>query len=792
MKRVGVVTITGGDNYGNKLQHYAVLHTIAKLGYDPVTIKDSTSKGFADAAYPMSFDEKLSFRYAKDVVNSRLQYKYNKKNESDGVVKCILREKKNHDAYIELKRKRRERFDEFSEQYLPYGDLEVNISRKVDLNKVNQFHAFVCGSDQVWNPKYRDVSPMRFLTFAPKEKRIALSPSFGVSEIPDIRKEVYQQMLDDFAYLSVREESGAEIIRTLTGKEVPVLIDPTLSMRSEEWDKIAKEPENAPKDAFLLTYFLGNKDKKCEEIIRGLAKRQNLIIIDLAEIAKPDYYLYDPAEFLWLIKRASYICTDSFHGSVFSIIYHKEFSVFLRNESGFSKDNRVITLLKKLELQDALWNGERQKKLDYDKADTCLDRERKQFQEYLRNSLENIDDATTEDDCVYQEVEQWNEKDKHHCTGCGGCQYVCPVQAIQMKKDEDGFLYPIVNPQTCIQCRKCVSYCESCSLGEQLNYPEAYAVMNKKEEIRKRSSSGGVFWLLSEQIIKEGGVVFGAAFDQTYQLRHCYAETMEGIKKFMGSKYLQSNVGSSFAQVKEFLNQGRKVLFTGTPCQVAALQEFVGENSLLYTVDFICHGVPSQNAFDCYLSEMVGDDMVEQVSFRDKTKGWAKFSMLIKSSKKTYRQDLYHDAYLRAFLHNVNLRYSCYDCRFKTANHKSDITMADLWGASKFGLPNEDDKGVSLLLVQSDKGVKFLEMIQGEAECKKIDSEKAIKKNSAALNSVLEPKARKDFYKQIIHNGFNRVVEEMIPITMSQRIGFLKEDIYKDYSKIRRIFRRKK
>lgn len=792
IKKVGVVTITGGDNYGNKLQHYAVLQSIAKLGYEPVTIKDSTSNGFADTAYQMSFDEKLSFRYAKDVVNSRLQYKYNKKNESDGVLKCILRERRNHVAYIELKRKRRERSDAFSERYLPYGDLEVNASRKVDEAKVKQYHAFVCGSDQVWNPRYRDVSPMRFLTFAPKEARIALSPSFGVAEIPDTRKELYRQMLDDFVYLSVREESGAEIIRTLTGKEVPVLIDPTLSMTAEEWDVIAKKPEYAPENSFLLTYFLGNKDKKCEEIIRGLAQKQKLIIVDLAEIAKAEYYLYDPAEFLWLIKHASYICTDSFHGSVFSIIYHKEFSVFLRNESGFSKDSRVTTLLKKLELQDALWTGERQEKLDYDKADMFLDKERKLFQEYLKNSLENVSDVSIETDYFYQDVEQWNEKDKYHCTGCGGCQYVCPVQAIKMKKDEEGFVYPIINPQKCIHCRKCVSYCEGCSEVEQSSYPEAYAVVNRSDEIRKRSSSGGVFWLLAERIIKEGGVVFGVSFDQNYQLQHSYAETIEDVKKFMGSKYLQSNIGSSFAQVKEFLNQGRKVLFTGTPCQVAALQRFVGENALLYTVDFICHGVPSQKAFDCYLAEKVGDDVVEQVSFRDKTKGWAKFSMVINSSKKAYRKDLYHDPYLRAFLHNVNLRYSCYDCGFKTAKHTSDLTMADLWGAKNLGLPNEDDKGVSLVLVQGDKGAKIFETIQGGADCKKIDSEKAIKRNSAALNSVLEPKARKDFYKQIDERNFQKVVEEMIPITMSQRIGFLKENIYKDYSTIKRIIRRGK
>ena len=779
MKRVGIVTITGGDNYGNKLQHYAVLRSIEKIGYEPITIKDSTVKGFADVAYPIPFHAKISMDYIKAVINSRMQYKYNKKNESDGFLKCILRERKNHDVYVKLKEERKRRFDAFAEQCLPYGELEVNVSRKVDEAKVNQFHAFVCGSDQVWNPRYQDVSPMRFLTFAPKEKRIALSPSFGVAEIPETRRDIYKKMLQEFAYLSVREESGARIVLELTGREVPVLIDPTLSMSAEEWDAIAKKPEHVPERAFLLTYFLGNKDKKCEKTICDLAKKRNLIIVDLAELAKSEYYLYDPAEFVWLIKHASYVCTDSFHGTVFSIIYHKEFSVFFRNESGFSRDNRVITLLKKLELQDALWNGERHKKLDYYKADRCLDKERKQYQEYLRGSLDNIDDVTTERDCIYQDVEQWNKKDKYHCTGCGGCQHICPIQAIEMKKNEEGFTYPIVNPQTCVHCKKCVSYCESCSKDGQSSYPKAYAVTNKKEEIRKTSSSGGVFWLLAEQIIKESGVVFGASFVQNYQLQHCYAETMAEVKKFMGSKYLQSDTENSFAKVKEFLNQGRKVLFTGTPCQVAALQRFIGEHSLLYTADFICHGVPSQKAFDCYLSEKVGDDAVEQVSFRDKTMGWAKFSMLIKSGNKTYRQNLYHDSYLRAFLHNVNLRYSCYDCRFKTAKHASDITMADLWGASSLGISNEDDKGVSLVLVQSNKGAKLLEIIQADADCQQIDAEKAIKRNSAALNSVLEPKARKDFYNQISQGSFQRVVEELLPITVSQCIGFLKEDVYK-------------
>lgn len=779
MKKVGVVTITGGDNYGNKLQHYAVLCSIEKLGYKPVTIKDSTVKGFADAAYPMSFYDKSSVKYIKAAINSRMQYRYNKKNESDGFLRCILREKKNHCEYIKLKEKRKSRFDAFAEKHLAYGKLEVNVSRKVDKFEISKFHAFVCGSDQIWNPRYLDVSPMRFLTFAPKEKRIALSPSFGVSEIPDTRREVYQQFLNDFAYLSVREESGAKIIHELTGRNVPVLIDPTLSMSAEEWDKIAKKPENSPKSAFLLTYFLGNKDKKCEEIIRGLAKKQNLIIVDLVEIAKPEYYIYDPAEFLWLIKNASYICTDSFHGSVFSIIYHKEFSVFLRNENGFSKDSRVTTLLKKLELQNALWTGERLEKLDYDKADIFLEKERKQFEEYLKNSLGNVCDVPIETDCCHKNVEQWNEKNKYHCTGCGGCQYVCPVQAIGMKKDIEGFVYPIVDPQLCIYCQKCVSYCGGCSEFENSSYPVAYGVVNRRGEVRKRSSSGGVFWLLAEQIIKEGGVVFGASFDKNCQLRHCYADTMESVKEFMGSKYLQSNLGDSFAQVIEFLNHGRRVLFSGTPCQVAALKKLIGENELLYTVDFICHGVPSQKALDCYLSEKVGDDVVEQVSFRDKTKGWAKFSMLIKSSKKIYRKDLYHDPYLRAFLHNANLRYSCYECRFKTAVHVSDITMADLWGAARLGFSNEDDKGVSLVLVQSDRGAEIFELIKECAEYKMIDSEKAINMNSAALNSVLEPKSREVFYYQISQSPFQRVVENVLPITLNQRMGYFKETIYK-------------
>ena len=217
------------------------------------------------------------------------------------------------------------------------------------------------------------------------------------------------------------------------------------------------------------------------------------------------------------------------------------------------------------------------------------------------------------------------------CVGCHACFNICPVRAITMVENEEGFKYPQLDKQTCVNCGKCEKVCPAL-IGHPLTHdksPEFYAVWNKENDIRRQSSSGGMFRILAEEIIAEGGVVYGAAFDEANHLRHIRVENVDELGALMGSKYVQSDIGTMLGQVRADLRNGRQVLFSGTPCQVAGLYAFLGGNhENLLTVDVLCHGVPSPGVFQRYL-EGIGVDGGCRIEFRNKDKGWKRFSLIV-------------------------------------------------------------------------------------------------------------------------------------------------------------------
>lgn len=773
-KKVGVVTITQGSNYGNKLQHYAVLQAVKTLGYEPETITDTTAQGFADPVNQISMGSKLKPSYLKASIHSRMQYKYHRKNESDGLLRCVMKEKKRRQEFITSKKVRQDKFNRFSEQYLELGPVSVSATTRLSQSALDEYDGFVCGSDQIWNPMYRDVSPVRFLQFAPRSKRIALAPSFGVSEIPESRKDLYAKMLAEIPFLSVREDTGRDMIANLTGREAPVLIDPTLTLDATQWDKIATKPNAFRDDPFLLTYYLGSKSKRHERAIRAIAQERGLRIVNLHEIAEREHYTFDPAEFLWLIKHASFICTDSFHGVVFSTIYEKDFFHFARYESGFGGDNRVATLLKKLELTACTYQDAPYIRPDFTRAKQLLAREQTKFFSFLKNALESS--GIEQNAPVYTHVTQLNQKHPSNCTGCTLCVSVCPTHAITMKRNVEGFLYPIVDEALCVACGRCVDRCKGVDARISTAHPKAYACINSDEIVRKSSSSGGIFSVLAQKTIEEGGAVYGARFGSNWKLIHAVATNMDEVKPMMGSKYLQSDLGETFLDAKRRLEGGQKVLYTGTPCQIAGLKGFLGEEYLnLLTMDIICHGVPSQLALDVYLKD--DKDQLQKVSFRDKSKGWSKYSMKLTYANRQAQKTLEKDSYLIAFLRNMNLRHSCYDCKFKTVNRCSDITIADFWGVKHVAPDLDDDKGISLVITQSDKGEATIAVNQDRMTIREVDIHQAIKGNGAMTHSVLLPQSRAVFYS-MIEQDFEGAVRKLYPMTIKRRLAPMKQFLW--------------
>lgn len=355
--------------------------------------------------------------------------------------------------------------------------------------------------------------------------------------------------------------------------------------------------------------------------------------------------------------------------------------------------------------------------------------------------------------------------EKHNCSGCHACENICPKQCITMGNDSDGFLYPSVNLEGCINCGLCEKVCPV--LNKQLikNKPDAFACFNKNEQIRRESSSGGMFTLIAEKILDAGGVVFGVALQENLTAVHSFVEAKDQLWKFRGSKYVQSIIGKAYKQAEAFLKQGRQVLFTGTPCQIAALKSYLKQDyENLFCIDIICHGVPSQKVWRKYISyhEKHTGAKVVKAGFRHKNKGWKLFSMALSfDNTGEYIETLDKDLYMKAFLKNVSLRPSCYSCNFKTLNRQSDITLADFWGIQKVLPKLDDDKGTSLILINSSKGRSMFDSIKCDISFEGVDINTAIiPHNTAAVNSVRQNPNRDKFFNELDTVPFDKLVKK--------------------------------
>lgn len=375
-------------------------------------------------------------------------------------------------------------------------------------------------------------------------------------------------------------------------------------------------------------------------------------------------------------------------------------------------------------------------------------------------------------------------KNKEQCCGCHACYNICPKNAIIMQEDEKGFRYPIIDKDKCIQCGLCEKVCPIIKNAQIQNEPIAYAAYNKDEEIRKVSSSGGIFTLLAEVILEEKGVVFGASFNEKYEVYHTYIENENELEKFRGSKYLQSSINDTYKKTQEFLENGKYVLFTGTPCQIEGLKSFLRKDyDKLYTQDIICHGVPSPKVWNKYFQfrEKEDRDKPKKISFRNKDGGWKLFNMKFEYSNFEYRKNKIEDIYMQAFLRNTSLRDSCYNCSFKKKNRISDITLADFWGIENILPEMDDNKGTSLVIVNSEKGQELLNKIIEKMIYKRVDLDSALKYNPSMTNSVNKEKNREKFFENLDKIEFDKLVKKYTykPNIIRRIIGKIKRTIKK-------------
>lgn len=303
------------------------------------------------------------------------------------------------------------------------------------------------------------------------------------------------------------------------------------------------------------------------------------------------------------------------------------------------------------------------------------------------------------------------------CCGCGACLNVCPKNAISFREDAEGFAYPSVDEGKCIDCSLCVKVCPVLSPDVERLPLKVYAAKNRDLQERIQSSSGGMFLPLAREVLRQGGQVFGVEFSEDFRsARHACASDADGVKRFSGSKYIQSDTGRTYSRTKMFLENGVPVLYSGTPCQIAGLRKFLRKDyENLYTVDLVCHGVPSPGIWRRYMDETAPEGTAS-VNFRDKVTGWKRFSLVMKdcSGKVLFSQREDENVFMDGFLKNLYLRPSCYRCPARKGRSGSDLTIADYWHLKKT-LPDFDDNtGVGLVLVNTAKGARLFDSVDFE------------------------------------------------------------------------------
>lgn len=755
MKHIEIAAVYNKINYGTVLQAYASQKVLDNLGYSNSIID---TRGLNKVFSMKKKKYFIRHIFEKDMLSSKIGF----------VIKKIVVKINFHNMKAN-ERTRKNKFDQFIDEYFRLSPGFTNITDLARYTEKNAY-AVMAASDQIWLPQHID-SGYFSLQWVPKNvKRFSLASSFGKSIIPYDMTERYISFINKLDSISVREKDGQRIVEDLTSKNAVLLCDPTMMLSMEDWNEIL--PEERPYgDKYILCYFLGT-NKMHRKYAETLREKTGFKIVSL--IHMDEYFAYDekyadempfsvgPKEFLQYIKYAEFVLTDSFHGTVFSIIFEKKFVVFNRfsNTNSMSTNGRITTLLEKIGLQNRLVDSinisTAFQNVDYKNIAEIVNNERKKA---IRFIIESVGSPQRSANVV--------EILKNECTACTACLSICPVHCISMKADEEGFLYPAIDERKCINCGLCIKVCPS-KRNDRKNIFEqkAYIVQNVDNDIRSKSTSGGAFSAIAGKIIRDGGTVYGASYTgKKLHVAHYGANTLHEITSFMGSKYVQSDLKNSFTEIKHLLEAGKKVCFSGTPCQIEGLLSFLGhKNDNLLLVDIVCRGVPSPRVWEEYVcfQENKYDSNILSASFRDKgAYGYTYSQLSITNQKaKLFLGGVDNNAYLRSFFENINVRPSCYCCKYRSRYRKSDITLWDCLDITDF-TDVLDKKGATRVLIHSAAGQKIFNEISDCYRGVSISADSAVENVTEMKTSRLVNSKREQFFASVAESG---VSEELLGI----------------------------
>ncbi|MBQ2173589.1 MAG: polysaccharide pyruvyl transferase family protein, partial [Alphaproteobacteria bacterium] len=450
--KIGIITLVG-NNYGNRLQNYAVQELLTEYG-DVYTVRHEKKS-------PAIVRQKRISRYSPThiiiAVNSRLLNIYHLGNHKWSFLKRTLYFINHKNEIKTAMLKRDEEFRKFDERYIHFESDKLHLSGDVNEPWLKSYDAWVCGSDQIWNPTYPTATRNAFLQFAPEQRRIALSASIGLSDTKSMLPQ-YPEWISSIPYLSVREDRAAEIVRELTGRKAEVFLDPTMLISMEKWDQIADTAQTQLPNKFAVGYFLGIREKKYLDYIEK--QTEGMEYVDLLNGEAPEYMSFGPDQVVDAIRKAEIVFVDSFHGAVFSILFHKQFVVFERIEEGQTMNSRLQTLLKRFGLENRIYNGynsnELKEIIDYNEVDKIIAKEKIRVREFLNKAMKEISRLPME---TANEIKHIQISRPEKCCGCTACSQVCPKNCINMQEDAEGFVYPVVDEKICIECGKCKAVC---------------------------------------------------------------------------------------------------------------------------------------------------------------------------------------------------------------------------------------------------------------------------------------------------------------------------------------------
>ena len=690
--KIGIISVNNAHNFGTSMQALGLKSHLESFGHQ-VQIINYRSKAIEKSYRP-----------------GRILPGISKKSKIKYLIKWLKEAVKK--PYLPLRRRRYEKF--FNENF---NLTPVYTTPKQLRNAKLQFDVVFLGSDQIWNSTItKGLDPAFFGDFVKDNTIIAsYGASIGNANVPEREIPVFCEYFKKIDYLSVREENAKAFFQSFTDKDISVVCDPTFLPDKDFFKGLttSKNPYGKKKYIYVHVHHYSAKAPELVKAAKELSKRTGLPIVHNLQKAKFENVIgrtrgAGPIETLNAIANAEYVVTQSFQLSVFSLLFNKNF-ITLKRENN---NDRLENLFEKLGLT-AHFVSPDQPLPDFKDIPIDFDEVHRKMEAMRPDSVTFINSVLNGKKCE-RTADYFTSGDKFTCYGCSACMEACPTSAITMETDNEGFCQPVINKELCVNCGKCNRVCPYNTKPQTEDFKSiGYMAYAKDSFDLESSASGGMFPIFAKNIISRGGYVIGVKYDANLNAVYDIASTWHDAKAFRGSKYVEAGHNDIYNKTKQALETGKPVLFTGAPCKVAGLKNFLSrEYENLITAEIICACSASPNILKRYLSDCADENnsKVTSITFRDKAQGWNQVATTLKfANGKNKSASRRFDPFYHCFVSAHLAKRSCFRCEFTGDNKIADITMGDFWGYDSIQrIKKADTLGVSALKIATQKGMQLL------------------------------------------------------------------------------------